>query len=123
MLLLCECCHKPIERLDEIKLVHKNGCEIVPVIEPEPIPEVEEPLDRPSVQYFPDGRMTPENAAKYTGFTAGTLSVLRCRGGGPKFVKRGHRVFYFQGDLDAWLNENGGCVSTAMARFKGTTNA
>ena len=54
------------------------------------------------VEMFPDGRMTPANAAAYLGLTMKTLAMKRCYGTGPKFVKRG-RVFYYRDDLDAWL--------------------
>ena len=40
---------------------------------------------------------------------------MRCNGNGPKFIKRG-RVFYFQSDVDAWMNANGRMTSTAQAK-------
>lgn len=43
-------------------------------------------------------------AAAYTGLSASTLNKLRVFGGGPVFLKLGHRVVYDQTDLDAWLN-------------------
>ena len=33
-----------------------------------------------------------------------TLETLRCRGGGPEFLKRGKRVFYTRRDVLQWLN-------------------
>ncbi len=56
------------------------------------------------VEMFPDGRMDVPNAAKYLGFTARSLAMMRCYGGGPIFVKRG-RIFYFKADLDKWLDD------------------
>jgi hypothetical protein len=32
-----------------------------------------------------------------------TSAKMRITGEGPRFVKRGHRVFYDTADLDAWL--------------------
>jgi hypothetical protein len=68
------------------------------------------------ISMFPDGRMTPEAASDYLGLTVKTLATMRCRGNGPKFIKRG-RIFYFQSDLDAWLVEGGRVTSTAQARL------
>ena len=44
-----------------------------------------------------------------------TLAMLRCNGTGPKFIKRG-RIFYFQSDIDDWMNANGHMTSTAQAK-------
>ncbi len=49
---------------------------------------------------YPDGRMRSKDASLYTGFREGTLSNWRVIGKGPRFIKRGTRVFYFQADLD-----------------------
>ncbi len=52
---------------------------------------------------IPGATLDSEQAAAYLGtVTAGTLSVLRCNGGGPAFVP-GPRVRYRPADLDAWL--------------------
>ena len=64
---------------------------------------------------YPDGRMDTCNTSKYTGLSDKTLAMMRCNGNGPKFVKRG-RVFYFQSDVDAWMNANGRMTSTAQAK-------
>ena len=64
---------------------------------------------------FPDGRMTARSAATYLGLSASTLAIHRCRGTGPRFIKRG-RIFYFKEDLDAWLNAAGRHTSTTAAR-------
>lgn len=75
-------------------------------------------MQTPNIEMFPDGRMTPENAAKYTGLAVSTLAMYRCRHDGPKFVKRGRRVTYYKKHLDEWL-EAGIVSSTAQARIKG----
>ncbi len=67
------------------------------------------------VVLFPDGRMDTCNAATYTGLAEKTLAMLRCNGKGPKFIKRG-RIFYFQRDIDDWMNANGRMTSTAQAK-------
>jgi hypothetical protein len=33
-----------------------------------------------------------------------TLATLRCRGGGPLYIKRGAKVLYERGDIENWLN-------------------
>ena len=52
---------------------------------------------------FPDGRLDAKNAGSYLGLSVKTLAMMRCKGTGPEFVKRG-RVFYFKADLDEWIN-------------------
>lgn len=64
---------------------------------------------------FPDGRLDVKNASSYLGLSEKTLAMMRCKGEGPKFVKRG-RIFYFREDLDDWLNANGRFNSTAQAQ-------
>ncbi len=66
---------------------------------------------------YPDGRMDTKNTSTYTGLAEKTLAMMRCKGNGPKFVKRG-RVFYFQADVDDWLNAQGRHVSTAQAKHR-----
>ena len=65
------------------------------------------------VTVFPDGRLDAKNAASYLGLSVKTLAMMRCKGTGPEFVKRG-RIFYFKDDLDAWLSR-GRVTSTAQA--------
>ena len=38
--------------------------------------------------------LTPEQAAKYLGFTEGWLAKLRMRGGGPKWIRLGRKCRY-----------------------------
>ena len=73
-----------------------------------------ETVQTAGVVVLPDGRMDPQNAANYTGFSVKTLAMKRCNGTGPKFVKLG-RIFYFREDLDTWLRR-GRVVSTAQAQ-------
>lgn len=68
-----------------------------------------------NITIYPDGRMDTENAARYLGCSPKTMAMGRCKGTGPRFIKRG-RIFYFRQDLDAWLTEGGKVVSTAQAR-------
>lgn len=42
-------------------------------------------------------------AAVYTGFGESYLNKLRCKGGGPVFIKHAGTVRYTPDDLDAWL--------------------
>ena len=72
-------------------------------------------MDVNHIKFFPDGRMDTLNASLYVGLSSKTLAMFRSNGTGPKFIKRG-RVFYYQEDLDAWLNEGGRVNSTAQAR-------
>jgi hypothetical protein len=66
------------------------------------------------IMMFPDGRLDTKNAASYLGLKEKTLAMMRGKGNGPRFIKRG-RIFYFKDDLDAWLNAPGRFVSTAQA--------
>lgn len=63
---------------------------------------------------YPDGRLDARNASLYLGLKEKTLAMMRGNGTGPKFIKRG-RIFYYQEDLDTWLNANGRLTSTAQA--------
>lgn len=57
---------------------------------------------------LPDGlsaALTTEQASQYTGLAEKTLEGLRCRGGGPKFVRYSRRaVRYLVRDLDEWIS-------------------
>lgn len=70
-----------------------------------------------SIYEYPDGRLDAKNAATYLGLSTKTLAMMRTKGTGPKFIKRG-RIFYFHADLDEWLNASGKAVSTAQLRAK-----
>lgn len=74
------------------------------------------------IEIYPDGRMDSNNAAKYLGISEKTLATYPCKGTSPKFIKKGRRVFYFQSDLDEWLNESELFTSTAQAKLKRSTD-
>lgn len=57
-------------------------------------------------------------AADYIGHSEGTLHNWRVTGGGPAFIKPRKKVFYRREELDAWLEANGTCKTTAQARLK-----
>ena len=65
------------------------------------------------IKIFPDGRLDVPNAASYLGLKEKTLAMMRCKGTGPKYIKRG-KVFYFQDDLDEWIQANGKFISTSQ---------
>lgn len=45
-------------------------------------------------------------AAAYTGLAPATLEGLRCKGGGPRFVRYSRRaVRYLKVDLDKWMHD------------------
>jgi hypothetical protein len=58
-------------------------------------------IERVKVQILPDGRMDAKNAARYLNRKEKTLAQWRSQGKGPRWVKNGGRIFYFQADLDA----------------------
>lgn len=68
------------------------------------------------VQIFPDQRLDTKNTVLYLGISEKTLASLRCKGTGPRFIKRGNRVFYYLQDLEAWLDGER-YTSTAQARL------
>ena len=48
--------------------------------------------------------LNTEQASIYTGLAEKTLEGLRCRGGGPRFVRYGRKaVRYLVSDLDEWI--------------------
>ena len=52
------------------------------------------------------GALSTPLAAEYLGLSPATLETLRCRGGGPPFVKLGRRVVYRREDLEAWVTRS-----------------
>jgi len=58
---------------------------------------------------LPDGldpALNTIQAATYTGLAEATLEGLRCRGGGPRFIKYGRKAIRYRlRDLDAWIAE------------------
>jgi len=53
---------------------------------------------------LPDGRLDSENASRYIGLTVKTMAIMRCKGTGPTFIKRG-KIFYQKDKLDEWLKK------------------
>lgn len=51
----------------------------------------------------PTELLTPVEAAEAMRTTVKALSVFRCRGTGPQFVKAGRKVLYRRADLDAYI--------------------
>ena len=72
-------------------------------------------INSKNVVILPDGRLDTENAALYTGRAVKTMAMERSKGTGAKFIKRG-KVFYYQADLDEWLNSGGKATSTSQHR-------
>ena len=70
--------------------------------------------DEIKIQIFPDGRLDVPNAASYLGLKVKTLAMMRCKGTGPKYIKRG-KIFYYQDDLNEWIQANGKFISTSQA--------
>jgi len=66
---------------------------------------------------FKQERMTTEEAANYIGLSKKTLCMWRVQGKPIKFIKLGNRVFYRKSDLDEFIEQNSGFVSTAQARL------
>jgi predicted DNA-binding transcriptional regulator AlpA len=51
----------------------------------------------------PKRMLRVEEAATVLGISVAYLNALRCRGGGPVFVRMGRAVAYHPDDLEAWL--------------------
>lgn len=47
--------------------------------------------------------LSTEEAAKYLGYSTGTLENWRMQGQGPPYYKPLGKVFYFRDDLDLWI--------------------
>ncbi len=54
-----------------------------------------------------------KDAAVYCGFAKSTLDKMRCKGDGPRFIRRGKAVYYLVADLDDWI--------AALPRFSNTS--
>ncbi|MBY0404185.1 MAG: helix-turn-helix domain-containing protein [Cyanobacteria bacterium] len=74
------------------------------------------------IQTYPDGRMDTKNTALYLGLSVKTIAMMRSRGTGPSYIKRG-RIFYFLEDLNEWLNAYGRATSTAQVRTSNNKTA
>ena len=56
-----------------------------------------------------------KDAAIYCGFAKSTLDKMRCKGDGPRFIRRGKAVYYPVADLDEWI--------ASLPRFSNTSQA
>ncbi len=65
------------------------------------LPSFAEILDK-NPGWLDEGVATPE-AARIVGTPQPSLETMRTRGGGPVFVKRGHKVLYTRRALFEWL--------------------
>lgn len=59
-------------------------------------------LEKERIRVLPDGRVDRPNAAKFLGYTSGTLRNWAYRGIGPMVRKVGGKAFYRLEDLEAY---------------------
>tara|TARA_Y100000310_G_scaffold182271_1_gene182362 strand:- start:3071 stop:4096 length:1026 start_codon:yes stop_codon:yes gene_type:complete len=64
------------------------------------------------VRVLPDGRMSRRDAASYLGLKEKTLAMWALDGKGPQSVKVGGRRFYFQQELDRFINGEDAAIKT-----------
>jgi hypothetical protein len=60
-------------------------------------------FDLVRIRLLPDHRMSPADAAKFLGYSSQTLANWRCDGKGPKWMRKGGRIFYVLEDLQDWI--------------------
>jgi hypothetical protein len=48
--------------------------------------------------------LNPKHVASEYSVPEATLATLRCRGGGPLYIKRGAKIIYDRADIESWLN-------------------
>ena len=60
-------------------------------------------ITQKTVEILPDGRMNIPNACLYLGIRPAALARLRTEGTGPLYIKFDRHIFYFQSDLDDWI--------------------
>ena len=65
------------------------------------------------VRILPDGRMTRADAARYIGVTPKTLAMWKLEERGPMSVLVGGRRFYFQNELDRFIQAGSDRVNGA----------
>ena len=56
------------------------------------------------VNMLPDGRLRPDEDAKYIGVSPKTLAQWRYKKQGPRALRRAGRIFYRLVDLQQWLD-------------------
>lgn len=67
---------------------------------------------------LPDPLLKPEDAAEILGCTTKHLEGLRCRGGGPRYVRLGWRtVRYRRSQLESWLASREFASTAQEAQF------
>jgi hypothetical protein len=59
--------------------------------------------------------LDPAQVATEYGIPKATLATLRCRGGGPLYIKRGAKITYERVDIEAWLNASKRANTSAAA--------
>lgn len=62
-----------------------------------------------------DSFHTVETISAVTGMSTHTLSNKRCKGGGIKFVKCGHLIYYRKAEVVEWFNSFGPPVASSSA--------
>jgi hypothetical protein len=62
-------------------------------------------IEKITVTVYPDGRLDSKNAARYLGLSEKTLAMMRWKGTGPEYIKKG-KIFYFRSALDLWLQQS-----------------
>ena len=60
----------------------------------------------------PGRRYDTAQAGEYLGHAANTLAKWRVQGRGPRFRKQGSRVYYYEHDLDRWIET---CARTSTS--------
>ena len=65
-------------------------------------------IEKPRVRILPDGRLSREDAATYLGLKPKTLAMWQLAKKGPRAVRVGGRIFYYQADLDAFVRGEAG---------------
>ena len=66
------------------------------------------------ISKYLDGKLDVNLSALYVDKSSSYLNKKRSTGGGPKYQKIGHKVYYCTSDLDSWLAERiEECTSTA----------
>jgi len=60
-------------------------------------------LETVRVRVLPDGRVRSEDAARFLDYSLQTLANWRWSGKGPRWTRRGGRIFYMIEDLKKWI--------------------
>lgn len=68
-----------------------------------------------AIQVTPPTKLNRADAACYIGVKKATLASWATLGKGPKFVKVGAKVWYFQRHLDDWLESRATNCSSSLS--------